>query len=80
MENLAKKENIAVSDDDLKEIAEKEAVEIGISAEKLLKYYKDTNKSQTLLEDKVIDFLKKNNNIKEVNTTENQETTNTEGE
>jgi hypothetical protein len=36
--------------------------------------------SQTLLEDKVIDFLKNNNNIKEVNTTENQETTNTEGE
>jgi trigger factor len=67
MENLAEKENISVSDDDLKEMAEKEAAETGISVDKLLKYYHDSNRSVSLLEDKVIDFLQKNNNIKEVN-------------
>ncbi|MGE5401655.1 MAG: trigger factor [Ignavibacteriales bacterium] len=67
MENLAKKENIKVEENELREIAEKEATETGISVDKLLKYYSDTNRAEILLEDKVIDFLKKNNNIKEVN-------------
>ncbi|MGE5353965.1 MAG: trigger factor [Acidobacteriota bacterium] len=83
MENIAKKENIKVEESELRELAEKDAAETGISVDKLLKYYTDSNRGEILLEDKVIDFLKKNNNIKEVgakdlnNTTED---TNKEGE
>ncbi|MGE5680878.1 MAG: trigger factor [Bacillota bacterium] len=67
MENLAEKESLEVKEEELKEMAEKESAETGISVDKLLKYYNDINRSVALLEDKVIDFLKKNNNIKEVN-------------
>ncbi|MGE5499589.1 MAG: trigger factor [Syntrophothermus sp.] len=79
LENLANQENLAVSEDDLKEMAEKEAAETGISAEKLIKYYQESNRSYVLLEDKVIDFLKKNNNIKEVNAKDVNNTTEEEG-
>ncbi len=72
MENLAKKENISVDESELKELAEKESAEMNISVEKLMKYYQDINRSESLLEEKVIDFLKKNNNIIEVNSSENQ--------
>jgi trigger factor len=64
---IAKKENIAVDESDLKQIAEKEASETGISVDKLLKFYKDTNKEEVLLEEKIIDFLKKNNTVKILN-------------
>ncbi|MCU7490014.1 MAG: trigger factor [Ignavibacteria bacterium] len=78
MENIARKENIKVGEAELRELAEKDAAETGISVDKLLKYYTDSNRGEILLEDKVIDFLKKNNNIKEVgakdlnNTTEDK--------
>ncbi|MEI7812709.1 MAG: trigger factor [Ignavibacteria bacterium] len=65
-ELLVKKENIMVSDEELKEIAEKESAEIGISVEKLLKYYAESNKSGLLLDRKIGEFLINNNNIKEV--------------
>lgn len=61
LDNLAKKENIEVSDDDLKKMAEEEAEKTGISVEKLVKYYKDSNRDQALLEDKVVEFLKEKN-------------------
>ena len=64
--SIAKKENISVDESELKTIAEKEATETGISVEKLIKFYKDTNKEDMMLEDKVVDFLKANNNIKTV--------------
>ncbi len=67
MEAIAKKEGIEVTEEDLKKLAEEEAEKTGISVEKLVKYYKDSGKEATLLEDKVIEFLKANNNIKEVN-------------
>jgi trigger factor len=62
--SIAKTENISVDESELKTIAEKEAAETGISVEKLIKFYKDTNKEDMMLEDKVVDFLKTNNNIK----------------
>ncbi|MCX6149761.1 MAG: trigger factor [Ignavibacteriales bacterium] len=65
--SLAKKENISVEQNELKESAEKEAAETGISVDKLLKFYNDTNKMEVLLENKIIDFLKKNNKIKIIN-------------
>lgn len=70
LENLAEIENIKVEDSELEDLANKEAEKTGISAQKLLKYYKDSNRGDVLLEDKVIDFLKSNNKIKEVDAEE----------
>lgn len=70
LENLAEKENIKVEDSELEELANKESEKTGISAQKLLKYYKDSNRGEVLLEDKVIEFLKKNNITKEVDAEE----------
>lgn len=78
--NIAKKENLKVEDSELETLAIKEAAETGISTDKLLKYYKDTNRAEALLEEKVIDFLKKNNDIKEVSSTEYQNSIKKEGE
>lgn len=66
LENLAEKENIKVEDSELEVLANQEAEKTGISPQKLLKYYKDSNRGDVLLEDKVIEFLKKNNKVKEV--------------
>ena len=67
LEAIAKQENIVVTDDDLKVLAEKEAEQTGIPVDKLVKYYKDSNRDTALLEDKVIEFLKTNNKIIEKN-------------
>jgi trigger factor len=75
MENIARKENIKVEESELRQMAEKDAAETGISVDKLLKYYTDSNRGEILLEDKVIDFLKKNNNIKEVGAKDLKNTT-----
>ncbi|HEX2985054.1 MAG TPA: hypothetical protein VHO28_16060, partial [Ignavibacteriales bacterium] len=72
MENIAAAENITVSEEELKEAAQKEADETGISVEKILKYYENINKSDILLEDKVIKFLKENNTFKEFDPVERQ--------
>ncbi len=66
MEAIAEKEGIKVTDEDLKKLAEEEAEKTGISVDKLVKFYKDSGKEATLLEDKVIEFLKANNNIREI--------------
>lgn len=70
LENLAEIEKIKVEDSELENLANQEAEKTGISAQKLLKYYKDSNRGDVLLEDKVIDFLKTNNKIKEVDAEE----------
>lgn len=70
LENLAEKENIKVEDSELEALANQEAEKTGISAQKLFKYYKDSNRGDVLLEDKVIEFLKKNNKVKEVDAEE----------
>lgn len=66
MEAIAEKENIQVEDEDLEKIAEEEAKKTGIPVDKLVKYYKDSNRNVALLEEKVINFLKENAKIKEV--------------
>ncbi len=66
MEVIASKENLKVEDSDLEKIAEEEAEKTGISKEKLVKFYKDSNRSIGLLEEKVINFLKENANINEI--------------
>jgi len=70
LENIAEVENLKVEDSELEKLAKQEAEKTGISVQKLIKYYKDSNRDETLLEDKVIKFLKENNNTKEVNAEE----------
>ncbi len=70
LENLAAQENIVVEDSELEEAAKKEAEQTGISVNKLVKYYKDTNKVDLILEEKVINFLKSKSVIKEVDAAE----------
>ncbi len=55
---LLKKENISVTDDELKELAEKDAEKTGIPAEKLLNYYKDSGQNDKILDQKLFEFLK----------------------
>ncbi|AFN75505.1 trigger factor [Melioribacter roseus P3M-2] len=66
MTNIAEKENIKVEDSELEQLAKEESEKTGISVDKLVKYYKDTNRADYLLEDKVIKFLKDNAVVKEV--------------
>jgi len=66
MESLAKAEKIEVSDADLEEIAKTESEKTGISVDKLVNYYKSSHRDDSILEEKVITFLKENNTAKEV--------------
>lgn len=70
LENIAEAENIKVEDSDLEEQAKQESEKTGISIEKLIKFYRDTNRTELLLEEKVIKFLKDNAKIKEVDADE----------
>ena len=70
MENIAEKENLEVTDDDLKKLAETEAEKVGIPADKLVKYYKDSNRKESMIEEKVFEFLKQNTKIKEIDADE----------
>jgi trigger factor len=64
LENLAEIENIKVEDSEFEELAKIEAEKTGISIAKLIKYYKDTNRTEALLEEKIIKFLKENARLK----------------
>lgn len=70
LDNIAEAENIKVDESELEELAKKEAESTGISVAKLVKYYKDTNREELLLEDKVVKFLTDNNTPKEVDAEE----------
>ena len=69
MENIAEKEKIEVTENELEEMAKEESEKINIPVDKLIKYYKDSNRLETMVEEKVIKFLKENNKIKEVDPT-----------
>ncbi len=68
--SIAEAENIEVTDDDLKKMAEEESQRTGISVDKLVKYYKESNQKEKMLEKKVLDFLKENNPPKEIDADE----------
>lgn len=70
LESLAEAENIKVEDSELEELAKQESEKTGISVEKLVKYYRDTNRAEVQLEEKVIEFLKANNKVKEIDADE----------
>jgi FKBP-type peptidyl-prolyl cis-trans isomerase (trigger factor) len=63
---IQKKEELKVSDDDLKELAEKEAEKTGIAVDKLINYYKSSNFGEKLIDKKLFDFFKEKNTIKKV--------------
>lgn len=60
---IIKKENLQVTDEEIQELANKDAEKTGISVDKLINYYKSENYIEKLLDKKVFDFLKANNNI-----------------
>jgi len=66
LENIAEKEKIEVTDSDLEELAKVEAEKVGIPAEKLVNYYKDSNRKESMVEEKVLKFLHDNNTVIEV--------------
>lgn len=63
---IQKKEDIKVSDNDIKELAEKDAEKTGIAVDKLITYYKSSNYGERLIDKKLFDLLKEKNNIKKV--------------
>ena len=63
---IKKKEVIKISDDDLKQLAEKDAEKTGIAVDKLITYYKSSNYGERLIDKKLFDLLKEKNNIKKV--------------
>ncbi len=65
-QQIEKKEEIKISDDDLKELVKKDAEKTGLPEEKLLNYYKSSNYSEKLIDEKLFDFLKEKNNINKV--------------
>ncbi|MDP2365099.1 MAG: trigger factor [Ignavibacteria bacterium] len=58
---IKKNESITMTDADLTELAEKEAQRTSLSVEKIMNYYKNSNHSEKILEQKLFDFLKSNN-------------------
>ncbi|MCL5028815.1 MAG: trigger factor [Bacteroidetes bacterium] len=63
---IEKKENISITDDELTELATKDAEKTGIAVDKLVNYYKSSNYGEKLLDKKVFDYLKEKNTIKRV--------------
>lgn len=63
---IQKKENFTIGDDELQKLAEQDAEKTGIPVDKLVNYYKTSNYSEKLLDKKLFDYLKENNNIKKV--------------
>jgi trigger factor len=64
---IQKKEGIEVTDKELEELAEKDAEKTGLPVDKLINYYKSSNQMERMLDSKLFDFLKANNEIKKVN-------------
>ena len=60
---IQKKENMEIAEETLKDLAKKEAVTTGLSEEKLINYYKSPNYQNTLLEQKLFEFLKEKNTV-----------------
>lgn len=65
-EKIQKAENISVTEEELKEFAEKESQQTGLPVEKLMNYYKASNQVERILDEKLFDFLKSHNKIKKI--------------
>jgi trigger factor len=62
-DSIQKKEKLELSDTEINDLAAKEAEKTGISAEKMLNYYKSSGIASKLADKKLFDFLKEKNNI-----------------
>ena len=60
---LLKKEDISLTDDEINELAKKDAEKSGIPVDKLLAYYKNSGQNEKILDQKLFEFLKEKNNI-----------------
>jgi trigger factor len=60
---LLKKEDISITDDEINELAKKDAEKSGIPVDKLLAYYKNSGQNEKILDQKLFEFLKEKNNI-----------------
>jgi FKBP-type peptidyl-prolyl cis-trans isomerase (trigger factor) len=63
---IQKQENISVTDEELNELAKKEAEKTGIGVEKLINYYKSSNLAEKIADKKLFNFLKEKNQIKKI--------------
>ena len=63
---IEKKENIEVTDDDLTELVKKDAEKTGLPEDKLLNYYKSSNFAERLKDQKLFEFLTENNKINKI--------------
>lgn len=64
---IQKKENLQVTDQELEEMAKVDSEKTGLPIDKLINYYKSSNQIERMLDKKIFDFLKTNNEIKRVN-------------
>ena len=64
---IQKKENLEITDKEMKELAEKDSEKTGLPVEKLINYYKSSNQVERMLDKKLFDFLRERNEIKKVN-------------
>lgn len=62
-DEIEKKENITVTDEDLQNLAKTESEKIGVPEDKLLNYYKTSNYKGNLVDQKLFEFLKEKNKI-----------------
>jgi len=65
LDNIAKQERIKLDDSEIEVLVKEEAEKTGISEQKLMKFYKDSNRTEALLEEKVVNFLKEKNKVNE---------------
>jgi trigger factor len=63
---IIKKEKLEVTEDELRELAQKDSEKTGLPVEKLINYYKSSNQSERSLDKKLFDYLKQNNKIVKV--------------
>jgi len=64
---IQKKENLEVKDEELEELAKLDSEKTGLPVDKLINYYKSSNQTERMVDKKIFDFLKMNNEIKRVN-------------
>ena len=64
---IQKKENLEVGDNELEELAKIDSEKTGLPVDKLMNYYRTSNQTERMLDKKIFDFLKTNNEIKRVN-------------
>lgn len=63
---IQKVEKMEVNDEDIKALAEKEAEKIGLPVDKIINYYKTSNQTERLVDEKLYEFLKSNNTVTKV--------------